>query len=65
MSLRPCPFCGKPPRSAWNAVHGIYRIWCGAAQCPARPELDMHLADAEAAKAEATRRWNTRAEPTP
>lgn len=28
-------------------------------------DLDKHLADAEAAKAEATRRWNTRPEPQP
>lgn len=63
--LLPCPFCGKQPLHAYNALHRVYVVWCATPTCPARPEIDTYHVKAAVAQKEATRRWNTRPEPQP
>ena len=52
--LKPCPFCGKQPRTAIS--EGCRRIYCANVDCEGAVETDWNLNGASAAAA-----WNTRA----
>lgn len=70
ITLDPCPWCGKTPvwglgQRTYCQLHGEprqpVRVKCQNDLCPVKPKLetgDIHLAGTQAARLEASKRWN-------